>query len=67
MSNSGFTITLNSQQVQDALNDLAGRLDNLKPAMEDIGRALQFSALQKQVANVDNPGGHRNKSNDKKH
>ena len=41
MSNSGFTITLNSQQVQDALNDLAGRLDNLKPAMEDIGRALQ--------------------------
>ena len=37
----GFTITLDSQQVQAALTALAGRLDHLKPALEDIGRALQ--------------------------
>lgn len=37
----GFTLTLDDRQVQAALTALAGRLDHLRPALEDIGRALQ--------------------------
>ena len=41
MPSNGFTLTLDDQAVHAALTALAGRLGNLAPVMEDIGRALQ--------------------------
>jgi len=42
---SPITITIDDAQVRTALAKLVGRVSDMTPIMEDIGRALVFPAL----------------------